>query len=37
MANGVDAAAEVEVLLRSDIFVSDGWIHVVALDEVMGL
>jgi hypothetical protein len=36
MANGVDAAAEVEVLLQSDIFISDGRIHVVVVDEVMG-
>jgi hypothetical protein len=36
MANRVDAAAEVEVLLRSDIFVSDGRIHVVVVDGVMG-
>jgi shikimate kinase len=36
MANGVGAAVEVEVLLRSDIFVLDGRVHVVVVDEVMG-
>jgi hypothetical protein len=35
MVNGVDTTAEVKVLLRSDIFVSDGRIHVVLVDEVM--
>jgi hypothetical protein len=34
MANGVDTAAEVEILLRSDILVSNGRIHVVVVDEV---
>jgi hypothetical protein len=36
MANGVGAAAEVEILLWSHIFVFDGRVHVVVVDEVMG-
>jgi hypothetical protein len=35
MVNGVDTAVEVEILLRSGIFISDGRIHVVVVDEVM--